>query len=328
VPVLATGAPWQPWFLGQQGNPGDPASWWTFDDAFHDFRDLGDVIAVVITMGNRTGTGRHVGGRIPNDGGGLAAPDFPDGGGCDRGAERDLALHEPRARLPGDLGRSGDGKSLVAENAGLPFEGRMGGGRWPSPAAPTCRGMSRIACPSRPGCRAPGDADRRGIQGVFGIDVVGLVRPQNRWPIVRGCDINRPPPEVTPESASGVAGQLVGVPGFETARRSADSGTGNGGFATATVTDGQPRPAVEKDAECRGAPTTRPGVRTHVRVSDTAATAGAPPRQGRRRRSGRGGEPPSSSRPDGGRGGACVNAAPARRRRARRGGRPPAGRRW
>ncbi len=27
MPVISTKAPWQPWFIGQQGNPGDPASW-------------------------------------------------------------------------------------------------------------------------------------------------------------------------------------------------------------------------------------------------------------------------------------------------------------
>jgi branched-chain amino acid transport system substrate-binding protein len=25
VPCISTVAPWQPWFIGQQGNPGDPA---------------------------------------------------------------------------------------------------------------------------------------------------------------------------------------------------------------------------------------------------------------------------------------------------------------
>ena len=35
MPVISTMAPWQPWFIGQQGNPGDPACWKPFNYAFH-----------------------------------------------------------------------------------------------------------------------------------------------------------------------------------------------------------------------------------------------------------------------------------------------------
>jgi branched-chain amino acid transport system substrate-binding protein len=35
MPCISTMAPWQPWFIGQQGNPVDPASWRPFDFAFH-----------------------------------------------------------------------------------------------------------------------------------------------------------------------------------------------------------------------------------------------------------------------------------------------------
>jgi branched-chain amino acid transport system substrate-binding protein len=34
VPCLSTVAPWQPRFIGQQGNPGDPASWKPFNYAY------------------------------------------------------------------------------------------------------------------------------------------------------------------------------------------------------------------------------------------------------------------------------------------------------
>lgn len=42
MPVISTMAPWQPWFIGQQGNPGDPASWKPFNYAFHYFWGLED----------------------------------------------------------------------------------------------------------------------------------------------------------------------------------------------------------------------------------------------------------------------------------------------
>ncbi|MFV0296542.1 MAG: ABC transporter substrate-binding protein, partial [Hyphomicrobiaceae bacterium] len=35
VPVISSVAPWQPWFIGQQGNPGDPATWQEFDYVHH-----------------------------------------------------------------------------------------------------------------------------------------------------------------------------------------------------------------------------------------------------------------------------------------------------
>lgn len=72
VPVLSTKAPWQPWFIGQQGNPADPASWKPFDFAFHYFWGLEDVIAVFINMWNQIETNKQVGGLFPNDGDGNA----------------------------------------------------------------------------------------------------------------------------------------------------------------------------------------------------------------------------------------------------------------
>lgn len=88
VPVLSTKAPWQPWFIGQQGNPGDPASWKPFDFAFHYFWGLEDVIAVFVNMWNQLDTNKQVGGLFPNDADGNAwgdpnvgvAPGFAAGG--------------------------------------------------------------------------------------------------------------------------------------------------------------------------------------------------------------------------------------------------------
>lgn len=72
VPVLSTVAPWQPYFIGQQGNPGDPASWQPFDYSYHFFWGLEDVIAVFTNMWNQLETNKKVGALFPNDGDGNA----------------------------------------------------------------------------------------------------------------------------------------------------------------------------------------------------------------------------------------------------------------
>lgn len=88
VPCISTIAPWQPWFIGQQGNPGAPDSWQPFDFAFHYFWGLEDVIAVFTNMWNQLETNRQVGGLFPNDADGNAwgdpnvgvAPGFAEAG--------------------------------------------------------------------------------------------------------------------------------------------------------------------------------------------------------------------------------------------------------
>lgn len=72
VPVISTVAPWQPWFIGQQGNPGNPDSWEPFDYAYHFFWGLEDVISVFTAMWAQLDTNRSVGGLFPNDGDGNA----------------------------------------------------------------------------------------------------------------------------------------------------------------------------------------------------------------------------------------------------------------
>ena len=72
MPVISTMAPWQPWFIGQQGNPADPASWQPFNFAFHYFWGLEDVIAVFLNMWNQVATNKVVGGLFPNDADGNA----------------------------------------------------------------------------------------------------------------------------------------------------------------------------------------------------------------------------------------------------------------
>ncbi|MEQ8306123.1 MAG: ABC transporter substrate-binding protein [Hoeflea sp.] len=72
VPTISTKAPWQPWFIGQQGNPGDPESWRPFDFTYHYFWGLEDVIAVFTNMWNQLDTNKKVGGLFPNDADGNA----------------------------------------------------------------------------------------------------------------------------------------------------------------------------------------------------------------------------------------------------------------
>lgn len=72
IPCLSTVAPWQPWFIGQQGNPGDPASWKPFNYAYHFFWGLEDIIAVFTGMWGQVETNKKVGGLFPNDGDGNA----------------------------------------------------------------------------------------------------------------------------------------------------------------------------------------------------------------------------------------------------------------
>lgn len=72
VPCLSTVAPWQPWFIGQQGNPRDPASWKPFNYAYHFFWGIEDIIAVFTNMWAQVETNKHVGGLFPNDGDGNA----------------------------------------------------------------------------------------------------------------------------------------------------------------------------------------------------------------------------------------------------------------
>lgn len=72
IPCISTVAPWQPWFLGQQGNPGDPESWQPFNYAYHFFWGLEDVIAVFTNMWGQLNTNKSVAGLFPNDGDGNA----------------------------------------------------------------------------------------------------------------------------------------------------------------------------------------------------------------------------------------------------------------
>lgn len=121
-------------------------------------------------------------------------------------------------------------KSLVAEHAGLPFEGKMGVGG--SMNILFKADLSKYVA-HRPSVlywvMQPG-ADVGGI----GMGLVRMVRPWNEWLIVWGYDINGPEPEVTEEFATGVARQLIGDPELDIELLSANTWTVNNYYATET----------------------------------------------------------------------------------------------
>lgn len=72
VPVISSVAPWQPWFIGQQGNPQDPSTWGEFDYVYHFFWGLEDNVSVFLNMWNSIESNKVVGALWPNDGDGNA----------------------------------------------------------------------------------------------------------------------------------------------------------------------------------------------------------------------------------------------------------------
>lgn len=123
------------------------------------------------------------------------------------------------------------GKSLVAEHAGLPFEGKMGVGG--SMNILFRADLSKYVA-HRPSVlywvMQPG-ADVGGI----GMGLVRMVRPWTEWLIVWGYDINEPEPNVTEAFATGVARQLIGDPDLEIELLSANTWTVNNFYATKTA---------------------------------------------------------------------------------------------
>lgn len=72
IPVISSVAPWQPWFIGQQGNPADPSKWAKFDYVYHFFWGLEDNVAVFLNMWNSMSSNKSLGALWPNDGDGNA----------------------------------------------------------------------------------------------------------------------------------------------------------------------------------------------------------------------------------------------------------------
>jgi branched-chain amino acid transport system substrate-binding protein len=67
VPCITTDCPWQPYFFGRNGVPGEG-----FDYTYHFFWGLEDVIAAFLAMWDGSGVAKRVGGLFPNDADGNA----------------------------------------------------------------------------------------------------------------------------------------------------------------------------------------------------------------------------------------------------------------
>ena len=149
------------------------------------------------------------------------------------------------------------GNSLVAEHAGLPFEGKMGVGG--SMNILFRADLSRYVA-HRPSVlywvMQPG-ADVGGI----GMGLVRMVRPWNEWLIVWGYDITQPAPVVDAAMATQVARQLVGVPDLEIDLISANTWTVNNCFATHMQKD---RVFIMGDAAHRHPPSNGLGSNTSI----------------------------------------------------------------
>lgn len=72
IPVISTVAPWQPWFIGQQGDPAKPEGWRPFDYVYHFFWGLEDNVGVFMNMWDAIESNKSVGALWPNDGDGNA----------------------------------------------------------------------------------------------------------------------------------------------------------------------------------------------------------------------------------------------------------------
>jgi 2,4-dichlorophenol 6-monooxygenase len=149
------------------------------------------------------------------------------------------------------------GNSLVAEHAGLRFEGKMGVGG--SMNILFRADLSKYVA-HRPSVlywvMQPG-ADVGGI----GMGLVRMVRPWNEWLIVWGYDINQPAPNVDAAMATQVARQLVGDPKLEIELLSASVWTVNNMYATHMQKD---RVFIMGDAAHRHPPSNGLGSNTSI----------------------------------------------------------------
>jgi 2,4-dichlorophenol 6-monooxygenase len=149
------------------------------------------------------------------------------------------------------------GNSLVAEHAGLPFEGNMGVGG--SINILIKADLSKFVA-HRPSVlywvMQPG-ADVGGI----GMGVVRMVRPWNEWLIIWGYDINQPAPEVSEEFAKSVCHQLIGDSTVPIEVKSTSTWTVNNMYATKMRKD---RVFIMGDAAHRHPPSNGLGSNTSI----------------------------------------------------------------
>jgi branched-chain amino acid transport system substrate-binding protein len=94
VPCISSLAPWQAYFIGRQGNPGDPSTWQPFEYTYHYFWGLEDIIANFANMWDQLDTNKQVGGLFPNDGDGNVWGD-PNVGIIKPMADRGYTIHDP-----------------------------------------------------------------------------------------------------------------------------------------------------------------------------------------------------------------------------------------
>jgi 2,4-dichlorophenol 6-monooxygenase len=149
------------------------------------------------------------------------------------------------------------GNSLVAEHAGLPFEGNMGVGG--SINILIKADLSKYVA-HRPSVlywvMQPG-ADVGGI----GMGVVRMVRPWNEWLIIWGYDINQPPPEVSDDFAKSVCHQLIGDSSVPIEVKGTSTWTVNNMYATHMQKD---RVFIMGDAAHRHPPSNGLGSNTSI----------------------------------------------------------------
>lgn len=74
VPCITTDCPWQPYFFGRNGVPGEG-----FQSTYHFFWGLEDVIGAFLDMWGKSGVAKNVGGLFPNDADGNAWGDKENG---------------------------------------------------------------------------------------------------------------------------------------------------------------------------------------------------------------------------------------------------------
>ena len=67
TPCITTDCPWQPYFFGRNGNPAEG-----FENTYHFFWGLEDVIGAFLDMWGKSGVAKKVGGLFPNDADGNA----------------------------------------------------------------------------------------------------------------------------------------------------------------------------------------------------------------------------------------------------------------
>ena len=152
------------------------------------------------------------------------------------------------------------GNSLVAEHAGLPFDGKMGvGGSMnilfrADLSKYVAHRPSVLYWVMQPGAEVGG----------IGMGLVRMIRPWNEWLIVWGYDINQPAPVVDKAMATTVARQLVGDPKLEIDLISANTWTVNNMYATRMQKD---RVFIMGDAAHRHPPSNGLGSNTSIQDS-------------------------------------------------------------